>query len=247
MTLPRPLNLLLFGAPGSGKGTQSALLKKHYHLRHISTGDLFRKAKGSPLGTRAQTYMNQGKLVPDSIVIDMIKNEIKPSALLTNAKKHFNKTEGKSLNHKNPTNTQNKGFILDGFPRTQAQALALDALLHTLKMKLNQVLYLQVPENILIKRVTGRRVAEKSGLVYHIDFYPPKKENICDKTGENLIQRKDDTEDLVRERLKNYHKQTAPLIEYYQKQNLLLTIQGVGSSEEVFSKIQKSLNQQGLV
>ena len=219
------LNLLLFGAPGAGKGTQSALLKNHYHLRHISTGDLFRKAKGSALGLRAQTYMNRGELVPDSIVIDMIKKDL-------------NRENTNPISIKNPES----GFILDGFPRTHAQATALDSLLHTLNMKLDHVLYLQVPENILIKRITGRRVAEKSGLVYHIDFYPPKKENICDKTGEKLIQRKDDTEDLVRERLKNYHRQTAPLIEYYRKQNLLLTVQGAGSSEEVFLQIQKSLN-----
>ena len=209
------LNLLLFGAPGSGKGTQSALLKDRYHFHHISTGDLFRKAQGSTLGLRAQAYMNRGELVPDSIVIDMIKVELVG---------------------------QPHGFILDGFPRTQAQAIALDSLLRTLKIKLDRVLYLKVPEKVLIERLTGRRIAKQSGLVYHIQFHPPKKENICDKTGENLIQRKDDTIAVVQKRLKNYYKQTAPLIQYYQEQNILLELKGEDSSAEVFSQIQHSLN-----
>ena len=256
------MNLLLFGAPGSGKGAQSALLKQHYGFHHISTGDLFRKAKGTPLGLRAQDYMNQGKLVPDSIVIDMIKEELNKICFARKA----------------------TDLILDGFPRTLAQAIALDSLLQDLKMPLNKtcsgqaepaprvlpfekgsalggfstskvrmklrnanntsinkVLYLKVPEKVLIQRLTGRRVAEKSGFVYHIHFHPPKKKDICDKTGERLIQRKDDTKEVVQERLKSYHQQTQPLLEYYLKKNLLLELKGDDSLEKVFSQIQRAL------
>ena len=207
-------NILLFGAPGAGKGAQSALLIERYHFHHISTGNLFRKAKGTPLGLRAQSYMNRGELVPDSIVIDMIKKEL---------------------------NQLTASFILDGFPRTIPQAMALDSLLHTLNQNLDRVLYLKVPEKVLIERLTGRRVAEKSGLVYHVQFHPPKKENRCDKTGEKLIQRKDDTKIVVQERLKNYHKQTAPLIEYYKRKKILSEIRGEADLEEVFSQIQTHL------
>ena len=213
------MNLLLFGAPGSGKGAQSALLKRHYGFHHISTGDLFRKAKGTPLGLRAQDYMNQGKLVPDSIVIDMIKEELNQTCFARKA----------------------TGLILDGFPRTLAQATALDSFLQDLKMPLYKVLYLKVPEKVLIQRLTGRRVAEKSGFVYHIHFHPPKKKDICDKTGERLIQRKDDTKEVVQERLKSYHQQTQPLLEYYLKKNLLLELKGDDSLEKVFSQIQRAL------
>ena len=213
------MNLLLFGAPGSGKGAQSALLKQHYGFHHISTGDLFRKAKGTPLGLRAQDYMNQGKLVPDSIVIDMIKEELNKICFARKA----------------------TDLILDGFPRTLAQAIALDSLLQDLKMKLDRVLYLKVPEKVLIQRLTGRRVAETSGFVYHIHFHPPKKKDICDKTGERLIQRKDDTKEVVQERLKSYHQQTQPLLEYYLQKNLLLELKGDDSLEKVFSQIQRAL------
>lgn len=224
------MNLLLFGAPGTGKGTQSAYLTTSYKLRHISTGNLFRKAlqEKTELGLKAQSYMDQGKLVPDSIVIGLIKE------VLT----------GLSLNLSNDEGTEKKsykGFILDGFPRTLVQAQSLDVLLVDVDLQLDKVLYLKVPEEVLIERIVGRRVAEKSGHVYHIKFNPPEKEGICDKTAEKLIHRNDDKEEVVKQRLKAYHDQTAPLIKYYYHKNILFELDGCGSPEEVFSRIQKEL------
>ncbi len=209
------MNLLLFGAPGTGKGTQSAFFISHYKLFHISTGDLFRKAlrEKTPLGLKAQSYMDRGELVPDSVVIALIEQVL---------------VDVKSRN----------GFILDGFPRTLAQAESLDSLLNNMGLKLDKVLYLNVPEEILIERIVGRRVAEKSGYVYHIKFNPPEKEGICDKSGEKLIHRNDDKEGVVTQRLKAYKEQTAPLIEYYREKNILFELDGCGSPKKVFSRIQ---------
>ena len=209
------MNLLLFGAPGTGKGTQSTFLISHYQLFHISTGDLFRKAfrEKTPLGLEAQSYMDRGELVPDSVVIALIKQVL---------------VDVKSYN----------GFILDGFPRTLAQAESLDSLLNDIGLKLDKVLYLNVPEEILIERIVGRRVAEKSGYVYHIKFNPPQKEGICDKSGEKLIHRNDDRKEVVTQRLKAYKEQTAPLIEYYRKKDILFELDGCGSPTEVFFRIQ---------
>lgn len=210
------MNLLLFGAPGIGKGTQSAFLISHYKLRHISTGDLFRKAlvEKTPLGLKARTYMDKGELVPDSIVIALIEE------VLTDIK---------------------SGFILDGFPRTLDQAEALYSLLKNMSLELKKVLYLKVSESVLIERIVGRRVAEKSGHVYHIKFNPPQKEGVCDKSGEKLIHRDDDKEEVVIQRLKAYREQTEPLIEYYREKNILFEINGCGSPKEVFSRLQSVL------
>ena len=224
------MNLLLFGAPGTGKGTQSAYLTTSYKLRHISTGDLFRKAlqEKTELGLKAQSYMDQGKLVPDSIVIGLIREVLTDASLKLNDEKEIEK---KSY----------KGFILDGFPRTLVQAQSLDALLIDMDLQLDKVLYLKVPEDVLIERIVGRRVSEKSGHVYHIKFHPPEKEGICDKTGEKLIHRNDDKEEVVKQRLKAYYDQTAPLIKYYYHKNILFEFNGCGSPEEVFARIQKEL------
>ena len=209
------MNLLLFGAPGTGKGTQSTFLISHYQLFHISTGDLFRKAlrEKTPLGLKAQSYMDRGELVPDSVVMALIEQ------VLVDVKSY-------------------KGFILDGFPRTLAQAESLDSLLNNMDLSLDKVLYLNVPEEILIERIVGRRVAEKSGHVYHIKFNPPKEAGVCDKSGEKLIHRNDDKEEVVTQRLRAYKEQTAPLIEYYRKKNILFELDGCGSPAEVFSRIQ---------
>ena len=209
------MNLLLFGAPGTGKGTQSTFLISHYQLFHVSTGDLFRKAlrEKTPLGLKAQSYMDRGELVPDSVVIALIEQ------VLVDVKSY-------------------KGFILDGFPRTLAQAESLDSLLNNMDLSLDKVLYLNVPEEILIERIVGRRVAEKSGHVYHIKFNPPKEAGVCDKSGEKLIHRNDDKEEVVTQRLRAYKEQTAPLIEYYRKKNILFELDGCGSPAEVFSRIQ---------
>ena len=227
------MNLLLFGAPGTGKGTQSSYLISHYNLIHISTGDLFRKAlrEKTELGLQAQSYMDRGDLVPDSIVISLIREVLFP---LSDRIKNFdsNGSAEPSVDIKSQ-----KGFILDGFPRTLAQAESLDSLLDKLNLSLDAVLYLKVLESVLFERIVGRRVAEKSGYVYHVKFKPPREEGICDKSGETLIHRNDDKEDIVKQRLKAYWKQTMPLIEYYRKKDILFELDGSGSPEEVFSRI----------
>ncbi|MYE07166.1 MAG: nucleoside monophosphate kinase, partial [Oligoflexia bacterium] len=174
------MNLLLFGAPGTGKGTQSSYLVSYYKLIHISTGDLFRKAlqENTNLGMQARSYMDRGDLVPDSIVIALIEEVLSPCSARI---KSFG-DDGSA--DKSVDMESHKGFILDGFPRTLAQADSLDSLLDKLKLNLDAVLYLNVPESVLVERIVGRRVAEKSGYVYHIKFKPPLKAGICDKSGE---------------------------------------------------------------
>lgn len=212
-------NIIIFGAPGSGKGTQSAFLISRFGLRHISTGDLFRSAiqNKTPLGVKARSYMDRGKLVPDSIVMGMVKEvlDVLPDF---------------------------QGFILDGVPRTLIQAQDLKKIMDKLGRHLHKVLYLKLEKNLLMKRLTGRRVAEKSGHVYHIQFHPPRQSDICDKTGEKLIQRKDDQEEVVKERLSAYFRQTVPVLDFYRDQNILEEIEGEGAPEEIFLQIQKSLN-----
>ena len=170
----------------------------------------------TPLGVKAQTYMDKGQLVPDTLVLQLIEQA-------------WNKA------------TTKKGFILDGFPRTLNQAQALDSLLKNTGRSLDKVLYLTVPEETLIKRITGRRTAEKSGKVYHIEFQPPKNPGFCDETGEKLIHRADDKKEVVAERLKAYHEQTAPLIQYYKDKDILSEVEGLGSPTEVFYRIQTLL------
>ncbi len=216
------MNIVLLGAPGTGKGTQADLLVSDLNFYHISTGELFRKAlsQKTALGIKAGAYINQGKLVPDAVVICLIEEV-------------FTSTQFKK---------NNLPFILDGFPRTLAQALALDNLLKKTKQTLHKVVYLHVSQQVLMERLTGRRVSEKSGRVYHLLFHPPqKKEGFCDVTGERLIQREDDTKQAVKERLKAYTKQTLPLIEYYNKKNILVKINGEGSQKEVFTRIKTTL------
>lgn len=216
------VNIILFGAPGTGKGTQSDLLVSYFKLYHISTGDLFRKAlnNNTAIGLKARSYMDQGQLVPDFVVTSMVEEIFHSPAFAVDA---------------------SKGFILDGFPRTITQAKSLDILLAKCGKPLDQVLCLNVSESELIKRITGRRVAVKSGNVYHIEFHPPKKEGVCDITGEKLIHRKDDTKDVVQNRLATYQQQTAPLITYYRDQDILINVDGTGTKEEVFARIKKAI------
>ena len=210
-------NLILFGSPGTGKGTQSKLLISKYKFHHISTGDLFRRAirDKTALGQEARSYMEKGQLVPDTVVINLIKEVLNLSS--------------------------EPGFIFDGFPRTQAQATALDSLLQELELTLDKVLYLQLPETILIERIEGRRVAEKSGCVYHIKFNPPRKEGVCDKSGEKLVHRPDDIAEVIKKRLQAYYEQTLPLIKYYNKQNILQEVDACGTPKEVFLRIERFL------
>jgi adenylate kinase len=193
--------VILLGAPGSGKGTLALNLKNKWEVPHISTGDMFRDAvsAGSPMGLKASEYMKKGALVPDDVTVGVVAER-------------FNNSDIK------------KGFILDGFPRTINQAKSLDEILSQINQSLDAVILLNVDENLVVNRITGRRTCSKCGAIYHINNMPSKVENICDKCGGELIQRKDDNEEVVRDRLSAYNKQTAPLIEFYRNKKLLLEI-----------------------
>ncbi|AEB09290.1 adenylate kinase [Desulfobacca acetoxidans] len=210
------MNLILLGGPGAGKGTQAKLLIEKYKIPQISTGDILRAAvkEGTAMGKKAKEYMDAGKLVPDEVVIGIIEDRLKQS-------------------------DAQKGFILDGFPRTVPQAEALDATLKKMGSKIDHVLSIEVDEEALVTRLTGRRTCKNAdcGQMYHIKFTPPKKEGVCDKCGSPLYQRDDDNEATVRSRLTTYNQATKPLIDYYAKQGMLQTIKGVGGINDIFNKI----------
>ena len=212
------MNLILLGAPGSGKGTQAKFLVRKYSIPQISTGDILREEvkSGTVLGLKAKEYMDKGQLVPDEVVVGMVEERVKKGDCTA-------------------------GFILDGFPRTVAQADALEGTLQRMKKALSRVILVNVDEDELVKRLTGRRVCEKCGAGYHVIFDPPKQEGVCDKCQGKLYQRDDDKESTIRNRLKVYNNQTAPLIEYYQKKQLLSLVDGMGSIEEIFRRISKAL------
>lgn len=212
------MRLLIMGPPGAGKGTHAKLICKEYNIPHISTGDMFRNAikLGSNQGMIAKKFIDQGELVPDDIVIGIVKEKIQED----NCK---------------------AGFLLDGFPRNIEQAKSLDLILSECNIKIDAVLNLQVSNDILIKRISGRRVCSVCGETYHIENNKPEVEGVCDLCGGKLIQRKDDTEKTVKNRLEIYDKQTKPLLKYYEKQNLLNNLNGVGDINLVFNKIKKLL------
>lgn len=213
------MNLILLGAPGAGKGTQAKLIVEKYGIPQISTGDMLREAvaKGTELGKKAKEYMDRGELVPDEVVIGIVKERLKQPDC-------------------------EKGFILDGFPRTLKQAEELDKMLEELGKKIDAVINVHVPEEEVVKRIVNRRTCKNCGAVYHLIYNPPKEEGKCDKCGGELYQRDDDKEETVRARYKVYKEQTEPLIEYYSKKGLLYTVDGTKSIEEVFEEIQKILD-----
>lgn len=206
---------ILLGAPGSGKGTLAAQLKARWNVAHISTGDMFREAvkAESPMGLKASEFMKAGKLVPDDVTIGVVQER-------------FSKEDVK------------KGFILDGYPRTIAQAEALDKILEKNKLKLDTVILLNIDESMIVDRITGRRTCSKCSSVYHIKTVRPKVENICDKCGGELIQRKDDTKEVVVERLAAYNKQTAPLVDFYRNKKLLQEIDASRSPEFMMQQVE---------
>lgn len=211
--------ILFLGAPGAGKGTQASIISRKLGIPHISTGDIFREAvtQGTELGKKAKEYMDKGELVPDEIVIGIVKERL-------------SKDDCKD------------GFVLDGFPRTVAQAEALDLVLSDLGKNLNFVFNVKVSEDEIVRRLTGRRTCKKCNAVYHIEFNPPKQENVCDICGGELYQRDDDKEETVRNRIKVYNEKTATLIDYYRRKEILFDINGELPVEKVTEDILNHLS-----
>jgi adenylate kinase len=213
------MNLIFLGPPGAGKGTQAKRICEKYGLIQIATGDILREhlRNETGLGQKAKEYINAGNLVPNDLIIDMMRYEIEK-----------NRTKG--------------GFLLDGFPRTVTQAEALDELLEDLEDKLDLAIVLNVPNDMLITRLTGRRVCPSCGTSYHLEFNPPKTEGICDNEGAELTQRKDDNEETVKNRLEVYDKETKPIINYYEQKGLVYNVDGVGTVSEIFDRINEGIS-----
>ncbi|MGB9770807.1 MAG: adenylate kinase [Candidatus Kapaibacteriota bacterium] len=212
------MRLIFLGPPGAGKGTQAEFICRDFNIKQLSTGDLLRahRKQGTELGKKAQQFMDKGELVPDSLIIDMIKEEL--------TKPDFK-----------------NGYLLDGFPRTIGQAKALENLLNELGQKLNAVLVLDVPTEEIVKRLTARRTCRICGKTYHLIFNPPRQDGVCDIDGGELYQRTDDNEETVRNRLAVYENQTKPLIDYYENKGLAIHINGSGEIEEIYNDIKKIL------
>lgn len=212
------MRLVLLGPPGVGKGTQASNIVEKYNIPHISTGDILREniKNNTDLGKTAKDYMDKGLLVPDELVVSIMKNRLVEDDC-------------------------KDGFLLDGFPRTVEQAKALDAELASLDIELDKVINLEADEEVLVERITGRRICKECGTTYHVRNNPPKEAGICDLDGEELFQREDDTVETVTTRIEVYENQTQPLIKYYEDQDLLLNIDGVGTIENIFSEIVDSL------
>ncbi|MGW7693346.1 adenylate kinase [Streptomyces asiaticus] len=213
------MRIVLVGPPGAGKGTQAAYLAEKLSIPHISTGDLFRAniSQGTPLGKQAQEYMRAGQLVPDEVTIGMAEDRLDQE-------------------------DAQPGFLLDGFPRNQIQAEALDTYLGQRGVSLDAVLDLEVPESEVIKRIAGRRTCRNdSSHTFHVEYKPPKAQGVCDVCGGELYQREDDSEETVRKRLEVYHRETEPIIDYYKAKGLVVTISALGKVSEVTQRAMDAL------
>ena len=208
------MKVVMLGAPGAGKGTQAKMIATKYNVPHISTGDIFRAniKEGTELGKKAKSYMDQGLLVPDELVVDLVVDRLQQEDC-------------------------KDGYILDGFPRTIPQAEALDAALSKLDTKLDVALDIDVADDFIVKRMGGRRACLGCGATYHIVNIPPKKEGICDTCGAELVLRDDDKPETVEKRLLVYHEQTQPLIDYYKNSGILVTLDGTKDMNELFANI----------
>lgn len=206
--------MVLLGPPGAGKGTQAKLLQERFKACQVSTGDILRKAvaEQTPLGKQAAQYIKQGALVPDPLIVNLVAERLQDKDC-------------------------EKGFILDGFPRTISQAESLDEILTRMGLTLDRVLSVQVPHSVIVQRLAGRRTCKGCGALYHLTLDPPDKEGICDRCGGELYQRDDDREETITARLKVYETQTAPLMNYYRERGLLRDIDGVGKVDEIRSRV----------
>jgi len=212
------MKIIMLGAPGAGKGTQAKQIAEKYSIPHVSTGDIFRAniKEGTPLGMEAKSYMDKGELVPDELTVKILLDRVA-------------KDDCKN------------GYVLDGFPRTILQAEVLDKAVAELNDKIDYAINVDVPDENIIKRMSGRRACVKCGATYHIVNVPPKKEGICDACGEKLIVRDDDKEETVKNRLSTYHQQTQPLIDFYNNKGILKEVDGTKNMNEVFDDIVKIL------
>jgi adenylate kinase len=212
------LNLILLGPPGAGKGTQAEKLEADFHLPYIATGNMLREAveKKTDLGQKAKEYMDNGDLVPDEVVIGMILECVEDDRC-------------------------NDGFLLDGFPRNLEQATALDEALKRVDRKLNAALLIDVPDDNVMSRLSGRRTCKKEGHVYHVETNPPKHEGICDIDGSKLVQRDDDRPETVEKRLRVYHEQTKPIVEHYDEHGILKRFDGTRPPTEVHDHLRATI------
>lgn len=212
------MKIIMLGAPGAGKGTQAHMIAEKYHLPHVSTGDIFRAniKNGTELGMEAKSYMDRGELVPDELTVRILLDRVAQDDC-------------------------RNGYILDGFPRNIPQAEVLEKELEKLGDKIDVAIDMEVPDESIIKRMSGRRACSSCGATYHIVNIPPKKEGVCDVCGEALILRDDDREETVQKRLDVYHEQTQPLIDFYTKKGILKTVDGTQDMMDVFQTIMKIL------
>ena len=212
------MRIVLLGPPGAGKGTQAKLLQEHFDIPQISTGDILRRAakEGTTFGKRAKKYMDRGELVPDSVILDIVEERLSADDC-------------------------QKGFLLDGFPRTVVQAEAFQTMLDRQNQVLDGAVSLRVPRQKLVARLSGRRTCRQCGAMYHVRFNPPKKEGVCDQCGGDLYQRADDREETIEARMEVYDRESAPLLEHFRQKGLLREVDGSKTTDELFREILRQL------